>query len=493
MRRRLILALLGVVVLFMWEDCFGGPATGSELVPPPSVDGGKFEVTCTYAKSAQVDPIVSPGAPVSAHLHDFFGNTSIDENSTGASLVGGPTTCKLSKDSAGYWVPAAYRSDSGKRVLPAKVWAYYFGTPGVTEAHIPAGLEMLAGNHDATQPSEAEHVSFSCGNGHGITHSPTMGHPYNCKRNPDVENSLGVVAVVKFPYCWDGTGTAPSDVTFPDPAGDGSCPVFTLPQLQIHEHFGANRQHPGFQRGDLLTFSSGPWFTLHGDFMNGWAQRKLDALVDGCQNAPNVNCGFLSDANPGPSPSMSTRAAPAPPVAAAAEQIGAKPVCNRDVTTHSRKVHYHPLRDVNAVGFKWCTEKVGGVAKVWSVPKWTRNTLRTTNGKDLDCDLVAGVWVKTYFHDKLGHHGYRKNHVECAAGSKSATHRVKVTSPKRYYLAKHHWPSATGMAQVAYYGDPASFVWVRGHMNPFELGGRLPLVVRMLVASSARDAVLAGV
>jgi hypothetical protein len=34
--------------------------------------------------------------------------------------------------------------------------------------------------------------------------------------------------------------------------------------------------------------------------MNGWVQRKLDALVDGCQNAPNLNCGFLTDTNRGP-------------------------------------------------------------------------------------------------------------------------------------------------------------------------------------------------
>ena len=278
----------------------GGMMAAASLVPPPGIAGGKFEVTCLHSHSAQVDPIVSPGAPKSAHLHDFFGNTTTDQNSTPASLVGGPTTCKLNKDSAAYWVPAAYRTDSMKQIRPVKIWAYYFGTPGVTETHIPRGLEMLTGNHDATAPSEAEHISFSCGNGHGITHSPTMPHPYNCKRNPDVTNSLGVVAVVKFPYCWDGTGTAPSDVTFPDPAGDGSCPAATLPQLQMHVHYGANRFHPGFGRGDLLEFSSGDWFTFHADFMNGWAQPKLDALVDGCQNAPNLNCGFLTDANPGP-------------------------------------------------------------------------------------------------------------------------------------------------------------------------------------------------
>jgi hypothetical protein len=46
MTRRLIFALLGVVVLFMWEDCFGGPASGAEVIPPPGIAGGKFAISC---------------------------------------------------------------------------------------------------------------------------------------------------------------------------------------------------------------------------------------------------------------------------------------------------------------------------------------------------------------------------------------------------------------------------------------------------------------
>jgi hypothetical protein len=291
MNRRIL--LVPVVAL-----AAGALMAAASLVPPPGIAGGKFVISCRYSHSAQVDPIVSPGAPMSAHLHDFFGNKRTGADSTPASLVGGPTTCRLSKDSAAYWVPAAYRTDTGKRILPRKVFAYYFGTPGVTEVHLPAGLAMLAGNPHAVSPAEATNIAFSCGNGHRLTHSPVRPYPYNCKTDPDVQHSEGVVAIVKFPFCWDGTGLEPADVTFPDSTGD--CPAKRLVQLQIRVHYGAGPSHPGFQRGDLLTFSSGPWWTLHGDFMNGWRQPKLDALVDGCQNAPNVNCGFLTDANPGP-------------------------------------------------------------------------------------------------------------------------------------------------------------------------------------------------
>src|SRR3954471_22423980 len=62
---------------------------------------------CKYAKSAQVDPIVSPGVNPSAHMHDFFGNRNVDENSTASNLAGGPTSCATPGDTAAYWFPQA--------------------------------------------------------------------------------------------------------------------------------------------------------------------------------------------------------------------------------------------------------------------------------------------------------------------------------------------------------------------------------------------------
>lgn len=288
--RKLIAALVVGVML-------ASASTASAALP--SIKGGKFEVTCNYAKSAQVDPIVSPGVDVSAHLHDFFGNKNVTKDSTPASLVGLSTTCKLSQDTAGYWVPAAFRTDTGAKVQPVKVFAYYFGTAGVPTEHIPAGLEMVAGDSHATTPTTGKTIlSFSCGNG-GHSHSPVRTAPYNCLTTPNVV-SQGVVAIVKFPYCWDGTGLAPEDVVYGD--SQGVCPAgfgHRLPQLQEHVHYGSSVSNPGFQRGDLLTFSSGPSYTLHADYMQAWVQSKLNALVDGC-TAVFKDCGFITNSHPGP-------------------------------------------------------------------------------------------------------------------------------------------------------------------------------------------------
>ena len=264
----------------------------SALAEQPGPDGGAFILRCNYVRSLQVDPIVSPGVFPSAHLHDFFGNTMIDQNSTPASSIGATTTCGFSKDSAAYWVPAAYETDTGAQVVPKFTFAYYFGTKATPVAHFPAGLEMLAGNHAATAPQGKPIIAWSCGNGNGS--SPTLDHPYNCL-DPQygVTSTQGVVAIVKFPYCWDGTGTTPSDVVMGQTSpATGACPSGfpdKLPQVQIHEHFGS-----GFQRGDLLALSSGPSYTEHGDWMNAWDQPTLDHLVDVCLNA-HVDCGVVTN------------------------------------------------------------------------------------------------------------------------------------------------------------------------------------------------------
>lgn len=303
------LATLAAVLVMAALAAFPGSAPAATN-HNPGIKGGKFEVTCKYVHSQQIDPLVSPGLPMSAHLHDFFGNTATNPFSTPTSLVGGSTSCLLSKDTAAYWVPAAFRTDTGAQVKPVKSFLYYFGTPGIPTEPIPAGLELIGGRppSDPTAPLSKQRIQFSCGNG-GKSHSPVRTTPYNCLTEPNVV-SQGVVAVALFPYCWDGTGLDRTDVVYGNTNGD--CPLgysHRLPQVQIHTHYGASTSKPGFQRGDLLTFGSPdtslappkniPPSYFHGDWMNGWNQSKLDALVAGC-TAIYKNCGFLNDAHPGP-------------------------------------------------------------------------------------------------------------------------------------------------------------------------------------------------
>jgi hypothetical protein len=52
--------------------------------------------------SAPDDPIVFPGVPGAAHLHEFFGNTSANACSTYPTMIGKPTTCSVVGDTNKY-------------------------------------------------------------------------------------------------------------------------------------------------------------------------------------------------------------------------------------------------------------------------------------------------------------------------------------------------------------------------------------------------------
>ncbi len=153
--------------------------------------------------------------------------------------------------------------------------------------------------------------------------------------------------------------------------------------------------------------------------------------------------------------------------------------CIRDTSHHDKKVPGKPLRQFNAVRFTWCPDTG------WTTVKGVRITLKSTNGKNLNCSTVAGVWTKFYFSDELGRNGHKKIHVVCRDGRKQITHTAAVTSGK-HYRVRDKWPPWQGYNQVVHYGSPEDFVWIYGHLNPFEVGA-MPLVVRMLVAVSARD------
>jgi Domain of unknown function (DUF1996). len=64
--------------------------------------------TCQFSHTAQDDPIVSPGQPGAAHLHDFVAALTTNAFSTPDSLRAGGTTCPMPGDTSAYWVPAAY-------------------------------------------------------------------------------------------------------------------------------------------------------------------------------------------------------------------------------------------------------------------------------------------------------------------------------------------------------------------------------------------------
>jgi hypothetical protein len=268
------------------------------VLPARAGDGrGSFSIECPYDHTLRDDPIVYPNQPGVSHSHDFFGNVSTTANSTYDTMTAAGTSCGLAADTAGYWNPTAYIN--GVQVPAIRVSAYYFGAPSGNVSAFPSGLQMIAGNKDATARAQNPQVHWSCIK---ADESPLADHPYNC-----APYGGKVTARIDFPTCWDGVGLSlghtayavknvcPSGwVRMPqlsyrirwnliDPcAGATPCTADNTPDSNVALHLSTGS-------GDAVT-SSGAFYTLHADFWNTWQQASLQSLVTTCLNAHKV-CG----------------------------------------------------------------------------------------------------------------------------------------------------------------------------------------------------------
>jgi hypothetical protein len=262
---------------------------GPSVPPVRAAQSGQFVLRCPYSHSLPDDPIVFPGQPGASHLHDFFGNTSVNASSTFETMLAGETNCRVPSDTAGYWAPAGFLN--GVQLRPGVMRIYYLapaatGTPGT----IPAGLQMVGGNKEAQSPGENPHVSWSCGQTTSVS-TPHRDMPYDCRPWAQYAFVDGIVASIDFPSCWNGIGLRPEDVTYPE---GGTCPPGfgnVIPKLSERVHYGV--MNPLRPDGTLaFQLSSGPPYTMHADFWNTWVQERLDQLVADCLVA-KVHCGSV--------------------------------------------------------------------------------------------------------------------------------------------------------------------------------------------------------
>jgi len=262
------------------EEAAASGATGFQDGPQGRVP--QFVVSCAHSHSAMHDPVVWPGAPGRSHLHDFFGNRSVDAWSTADSMLGQATSCERQLDTAAYWAPALF--DHGQPVTPLGLDAYYRPGPGVDPASVvpyPHGLVMISGDHAATEPQSTAFVGWACG-----IQGPMEVTPPVC--SPDAPLRLRVV----FPDCWDGERLDSDDHKAHVAASvGGRCPgthPVAIPQLTVAVGY------PVAGPGHDLTLASGSVLTGHADFVNAWDEAELTRQVRRCLNRGLV-CGVVSN------------------------------------------------------------------------------------------------------------------------------------------------------------------------------------------------------
>jgi hypothetical protein len=274
--RRLLATGLVALAAFVAATAVAGTSARAPGPDLPQLEGVEFVVVCRFSHRAPHDPIVFPGRPEMSHDHTFFGSVATDAFSTPASLRGTATSCLHAEDTAAYWAPTLIAAN--RAVTPVLATVYYRRRTVARVRAFPPGLQIVAGDANATTPQSLGVTFWDCGERGGVAPSSTV---------PTCTAPHSLHLHVRFPDCWDGRRLDSADhkqhMAY---SARGACPgahPVAVPSLRIVI------QYP-VAGGPGVELSSRGQLSGHADFVNSWNQRALERRVATCLNALRV-CG----------------------------------------------------------------------------------------------------------------------------------------------------------------------------------------------------------
>jgi hypothetical protein len=302
------LAMAGTALMML------GLAVPTAHASPGDAANVFWQMLCTVDHFGPNDPIVFPDEPGLSHMHSFYGNTTTNADSTGASLMAAPSSCGRNmgtSDHSAYWIPSLYKKNAdGSFTLvkdPNQIMFIYYRRPGGSMGPkvqpFPLGLAMVAGNARATSGRSLNVVNFDCGCG-----GPEYSRIPQCPSG----YSTSLHAEIAFPSCWDGRQlNSPdhmSNMAYANP-DTGACPAdhpVSLPEVDFEINYYDVAGGAQYELSSQLSSPSHSPYTMHGDFFAAWDPRVQNALVGACLNAGqgcldvNRNGGELiaGDSNP---------------------------------------------------------------------------------------------------------------------------------------------------------------------------------------------------
>ena len=287
-----------------WSTDMLVPTT--EVAPPSDI--GAFRTGCQVVKHAQMDPLVAPGVYPFGHMHTFFGNMGIDQNSTSTTLASsGNSTCRGGTiNRSAYWVPSLIDMRTHTPVTPMFESNFYYKTGYAVAPSaivgIPVGLHVISGASNGTPASPSPVTpGFACwwsGGANGVGAGGTNWQatiPTSCT----VNGVSWLIMAVDFPQCWDGNLDSPdhkSHVANPvaGPGGDTSnnhmvCPPdhpFALPQIAYQILYRYD-QDPALLANvrlasDNYDTSQPAGYSLHADYMFAWKPDIVKVWTQKC-------------------------------------------------------------------------------------------------------------------------------------------------------------------------------------------------------------------
>lgn len=289
---------------------------------PPPEEIGNFRFICTAGPMNWDDAILYPGRiGGSPHLHQNYGNTLIDGNSTHESLVAaGESTCSNALNRSAYWVPALMTGDGRNTIRPDWINIYYKRLPASSPTcrkmapkgcvGIPRGLRVVSGfDMKRMHDKQPENLTFS-------HRCATDGKPSNhrallAEAIADCGGSGEIVSAISFGDCWNGQLDSPdhrSHLTFPrwDQGASGTpwpgpCPrshPYLIPQLsQLLQYTIAPGDGAVYFASDRMNgMDMAPGSTFHADYIEGWDEQTRLTWEAHCLDR-KLNCsdGVLGD------------------------------------------------------------------------------------------------------------------------------------------------------------------------------------------------------
>ncbi len=271
---------------------------------------GAFRFVCGGdGKLAFDDPVVYPGQPGKAHLHQAWGSEDFSAATTPDSLRAEPkTNCNATPYSLNrslYWQPALIH-DSGDVIRPDAVVIYYkrprasspFCTPGAREftglcVPLPDKIRFIFGWDQFNPTAPVTGASWVC--------TGTTGHFADIEAMFAAGCKAGdtMVANTVAQNCWDGKNLDSADhrshVTYAD-YSDGSgfarCPAthpYRIPQEENKVSFTVTADMVTADGKPRIRLSSDHMLagakagqTLHADYMEAWDARAKKLWTDHC-------------------------------------------------------------------------------------------------------------------------------------------------------------------------------------------------------------------
>ena len=291
------------------------PSWGNGQIPGQYGGGeGAFRFICGAEGPLRYDdPLVKFGQVSASHLHQFWGPTNIDANTTMGTLAGsiGSSTCNYGSKTlnrSAYWMPAML--DKNGYVRNADWIAVYYKRPMASSNRcnpnsstfqgqcigLPNQIRFVFG-WDQSRPDEpAPGVNWSCSGGTG-------GHFRNLDEVFQTGCKAGdtLIADLMAPDCWDGkyldTPDHRAHLAYPSYGSWGylKCPAthpYLIPQNEskvawtvtgdMYETVSGVVRSRIRLASDHMKAGAKPGETLHSDYMEQWVEAAKKMWEENC-------------------------------------------------------------------------------------------------------------------------------------------------------------------------------------------------------------------